>query len=94
MRSRRSVLVSAGAALALVLGAIAAPAYAADPPPDFTGGAVSPEGPAPITATRAPSCSLTWRHYRGLMPASRAASGAAHSITLRGSGRRSGGACE
>ena len=45
MRSRRSVLVSAGAALALVLGAIAAPAYAADPPPDFTGGAVSPEGP-------------------------------------------------
>lgn len=45
MRSRRSVLVSAGAALALVLGAIAAPAYAADPPPDFSGGAVSPEGP-------------------------------------------------
>jgi len=45
MRSRRSVLVSAGATVALVLGALAAPAYAADPPPDFTGDTVTPEAP-------------------------------------------------
>ncbi len=45
MRSRRSVLVSVCAASALLVGAVAAPAYAADPPSGLTGTAVSPEGP-------------------------------------------------
>lgn len=45
MRSRRSVLVSVCAASALVMGAVAAPAYAADPPAGFTAEALSPEGP-------------------------------------------------
>ncbi|TPX02799.1 S8 family serine peptidase, partial [Schumannella luteola] len=37
--------MSVCAASALVMGAIAAPAYAAEPVPDFTAAAVSPEGP-------------------------------------------------
>lgn len=46
MRSRRSTLVSVFAATALVTGAIAAPAYAADPVPDFTA--------TPLTASEPP----------------------------------------
>ncbi|OJX68966.1 MAG: hypothetical protein BGO94_10255 [Micrococcales bacterium 72-143] len=45
MRSRRSVLVSVCAASALIMGAVAAPAYAADPVPGFSGLTVAPEGP-------------------------------------------------
>ncbi len=45
MRSRRSVLVSVCAASALVLGAVAAPAYAADPGSGFTAATAAPEGP-------------------------------------------------
>lgn len=45
MRSRRSALVSVLAASALVTGAIAAPAYAADPTPDFTAGPVTASDP-------------------------------------------------
>ena len=45
MRSRRSALVSVLAASALVTGAIAAPAYAAEPTPDFTAGAVTASDP-------------------------------------------------
>lgn len=45
MRIRRSVLLSAVAAAALVAGAFASPAYAADPVPDFTATPLSPSGP-------------------------------------------------
>jgi subtilisin family serine protease len=45
MRTRRSLFLSALAASALVAGAIASPAVAADPPPDFTATPVTPAGP-------------------------------------------------
>ena len=45
MRNRRSVLVSVLAASALISGAFASPAFAADPPPDFTATPVTPAGP-------------------------------------------------
>jgi subtilisin family serine protease len=45
MRARRSALVSVLAASALVTGAIAAPAYAADPTPEFTATPVAPASP-------------------------------------------------
>jgi hypothetical protein len=45
MRARRTVIVSVLAAWALVSGAIASPAYSADPLPDFTATPVTPSGP-------------------------------------------------
>ena len=46
MRSRRSLfVVSVLAASALITGGIASPAFAADPPPDFTATPVEPAGP-------------------------------------------------
>ncbi|CAN5581173.1 S8 family serine peptidase [soil metagenome] len=45
MRTRRSVLLSVLAASALISAAFTSPAFAADPPPDFTGAPVAPSGP-------------------------------------------------
>ena len=45
MRSRRSVLLSVAAASALIVGAIAAPAHAVEPTPDFTAASLAPDGP-------------------------------------------------
>ena len=45
MHARRSVVLSVIAAAALISGAFASPAYAADPVPDFTATPVTPSGP-------------------------------------------------
>jgi subtilisin family serine protease len=45
MRTRRPVLISVLAASVLISGGIASPAFAADPPPDFTATPVAPAGP-------------------------------------------------